>query len=232
VCRIKEKGMKAVSGQTTVLIVDDEIGPRESLRAILKSDYRVLVAVEGEQALRVIEQNPVDIVLLDLRMPGLSGIRVLEKIKALDPDIEVILVTGYASYETVLEALRLRAFDYIPKPFNVPHVREMVKRATAQRYSHLQLKQAAARAAQQADQDSLFSCPPHTELPALLHSMSAALQTIRDCGQALQQQYADYLDPHTRTVLHQCQTTYQHLVEALEVLRVHLRAQGGQHEHH
>ncbi len=224
--------MTTVSGQTTVLIVDDEIGPRESLRTILKSDYQVLVAVEGEQAIHVVEQNPVDIVLLDLRMPGLSGIRVLEKIKALDPDIEVILVTGYASYETVLEALRLRAFDYIPKPFNVPHVREMVKRATAQRYSHLQLKQAAARAAQQADQDSLFSCLPHTELPALLHSMSAALQTIRDCGQALQQRYAGYLDPSATAALHQLHTTHQHLTKSLDDLLSRFRAQGMQHDHH
>lgn len=230
--RTKQKGMTTVSGQTTVLIVDDEIGPRESLRAILKSDYQVLVAVEGEQAIHVVEQNPVDIVLLDLRMPGLSGIRVLEKIKALDPDIEVILVTGYASYETVLEALRLRAFDYIPKPFNVPHVREMVKRATAQRYSHLQLKQVTARLAQQGDQDTVVPDASHTEFPLLLHNMHTALRTIRDCGQALQQRYADYLDPSATAALHQFHTTHQHLNKALDDLLSRFRAQGIQHDHH
>ena len=118
---------------STVLVVDDEIGPRESLRAILKPDYQVLVATEGEQAVRFVEQQPIDVVLLDLRMPGLSGLEVLEKIKAIDPSIEVIVVTGYASYETVLEGLRLHAFDYIPKPFNIPHLREVVKRASTQR---------------------------------------------------------------------------------------------------
>ena len=129
--------------QSTVLVVDDEVGPRESLRAVLKPDYQVLVAAEGEQAIRVVEQEPVDVVLLDLRMPGLSGIRVMEKIKAIDPSIEVILVTGYASYETVLEALRLHAFDYVPKPFNVPHLREMVKRAATHRHSQGWLQQSS-----------------------------------------------------------------------------------------
>ena len=131
-----------MSEQSTVLVVDDEVGPRESLRAVLKPDYQVLVATEGEQAIRVVEQEPVDVVLLDLRMPGLSGIRVMEKIKAIDPSIEVILVTGYASYETVLEALRLHAFDYVSKPFNVPHLREMVKRAATHRHSQGWLQQA------------------------------------------------------------------------------------------
>ncbi len=117
----------------TVLVVDDQLGPRESLRAILKPDYRLLVAMEGEQAVCIVEQEPVDVVLLDLRLPGLSGIQVLEKIKALDSSIEVIIVTGYASDGTVLEGLRLGAFDYISKPFNVTYLRETVRRAVAQR---------------------------------------------------------------------------------------------------
>jgi response regulator RpfG family c-di-GMP phosphodiesterase len=125
-----------VSETSTVLVVDDEIGPRESLRAILKPEYKVLVATEGEQAVRLMNESPIDVVLLDLRMPGVSGIRVLERIKEINPDVEVILITGYASYETVLEALRLHAFDYIPKPFNIPHLRDMVRRAVTRRQSY------------------------------------------------------------------------------------------------
>jgi len=127
-----------VAEQPTVLVVDDELGPRESLRTILKPNYRVLVATEGEQAVHIVEQEPVDVVFLDLRMPGLPGMRVMEKIKALDPSIEVIVVTGYASYETVLEGLRLQAFDYISKPFNIFYLRETVKRAILQRYARTQ----------------------------------------------------------------------------------------------
>ncbi len=215
--------------QTTVLIVDDEIGPRESLRAILKSDYQVLVAVEGEQALRVVEQNPVDVVLLDLRMPGLSGIRVLEKIKALDPDIEVILVTGYASYDTVLEALRLRAFDYVPKPFHVPQVREMVKRATSQRYSQMRLKQAAAESEQRLGGIDTIPTAATTEFASVLNDLHTSLQMVDDCGQVLQQRYVDHFDPLGKNALHQLCTAGQRMATVINDLFSRLRKQSIQH---
>jgi DNA-binding NtrC family response regulator len=119
--------------QLTALVVDDQLGSRESLRAILKPAYRVLVAMEGEQAVCIVRQELVDVVLLDLHLPGLSGIQVLEKIKTLDSSIGVIIVTGYASDETVLAGRRLGAFDYISKPFNVAYLRETVRRAVAHR---------------------------------------------------------------------------------------------------
>ena len=122
-----------MSEQGTVLVVDDEVGSRESRRAILKPDYQVLIATEGEQALHLVAQRPVDVVLLDLRMPGLSGMQVLEKLKALDPSIVVIVVTAYVSEEAVREGDRLQVVAYIIKPFPVPHIREMVRRAVAQR---------------------------------------------------------------------------------------------------
>jgi DNA-binding NtrC family response regulator len=119
--------------QLIVLVVDDELGPRESLRAILQSHYRVLVAMDGEQAVRIVEQEPVDIVLLDLRMPGLSGRQVMEKIKAINPALAVIVVTGSDPYGLVPTESRLLVFDYIVKPFHIAHVRETVKRAVAHR---------------------------------------------------------------------------------------------------
>ena len=164
--------------QSTVLVVDDEVGPRESLRAVLKPDYQVLVAAEGEQAIRVVEQEPVDVVLLDLRMPGLSGIRVMEKIKAIDPSIEVILVTGYASYETVLEALRLHAFDYVPKPFNVPHLREMVKRAATHRHSQGWLQQSSKEDELRAHNGALEQ--RIIELTAALTAANTEMAVFRD----------------------------------------------------
>jgi DNA-binding NtrC family response regulator len=140
---VRRKGMLK---QPTVLVVDDDLTSRELLRTILKPHYRILMATEGEQAVRIVEQESVDIVCLDLRMPGLSGMRVMEKIKALDPSIEVIVITGYTSYETVLEGLRLRAFDYISKPLSVSYLRETVKRAMAQRYGPLVTKRECASA--------------------------------------------------------------------------------------
>jgi DNA-binding NtrC family response regulator len=171
--------------QSTVLVVDDEIGPRESLRAILKPDYQVLVASEGEQALHLVEQQPVDVVLLDLRMPGVPGIQVLEKIKSINPSIQVIVVTGYASYETVLEGLRLHAFDYISKPFNIPHLRDLVKRAATQG----QLWPQRAKEVPEQQLRELLQ-----NLVVVSDSLQQSLQTLSQVIHALQNNYANFLN--------------------------------------
>ena len=124
----------------TILVVDDEIGPRESLRMILKSLYEVHTAASGEEALRFIQANNVDLVLLDLNMPGRSGFGVLKAIKDYRPDIEVIVVTGYKTLENAKDAIRLGAEDFIPKPFNVPDIVAMVARALEKRRKNLKIK--------------------------------------------------------------------------------------------
>lgn len=187
-----------MSEHATVLVVDDELGPRESARAVLKNDYRVLLADEGEKALHIIEQEAVDIILLDLRMPGISGMQLMNRIKQLDSSIEVIVVTGYASYDTVLEGLRLHAFDYIPKPFNVPHLRETVKRALAHRQQH-QTQRAAAEKPLFAPQPQQFS-----------HTLYASLHTIEDCGHKLQHSTSP-LDMGSQNALERLQTASQKL---------------------
>ena len=114
--------------EASVLIVDDELGPRESLRMILKPISNVYTAENGEKALEFIRQEPVNLVTLDLKMPGIPGIEVLKEIKGYNPDIEVIVLTGYGSLNTAVEALRYGALDYIDKPFNIPQVEEAVKK--------------------------------------------------------------------------------------------------------
>jgi CheY-like chemotaxis protein len=119
--------------QPTVLVVEDELGPRESLRAVLQSDYQVLLASDGAQALTIIAQVPVDVVLLDLRLPGLSGWQVVEQLKALHRALPVIVVTSYEPDARVEQELGPHLFAYIVKPFHVSHLRETVKRAVAHR---------------------------------------------------------------------------------------------------
>ena len=120
--------------QHTVLVVDDEVGARESLRAILASEYQILLATNGEQALHLVGQQAVDVVLLDLRMPGLGAMQVLEAIKGVDPTIEVIIVTAYASSaETLRQGAGWQVFAHITKPFPVAQLRETVKQALAHR---------------------------------------------------------------------------------------------------
>lgn len=124
-----------------ILIVDDEMGPRESLKMILNPYYTVHVADRAAQAIEMLKQIPVDLVTLDLKMPGLSGIKVLEKVKEHDPDIEAIIITGYGSLDTAIEGLRLGAFDYISKPFDVNHILSLVRRGLERRNAKARLRQ-------------------------------------------------------------------------------------------
>jgi two-component system, sensor histidine kinase and response regulator len=124
-----------------ILIVDDEMGPRESLKMILNPYYNVYTADRGTQAVEMLKQHPIDLVTLDLKMPGFSGIHVLEKVKRHDPDIEAIIITGYGSLDTAIEGLRLGAFDYISKPFDVNHILALVRRGLERRNAKSQLRQ-------------------------------------------------------------------------------------------
>jgi len=128
-----------------VLVVDDEMGVRESLRAILQPEYEVLTASTGEQALDLIRREPVDVMTLDLKMPGLGGINVLEAAKQVDPDVEVLIITGYGSLDTAVQGLRLRAFDYLAKPFDSTHVRRLVGMAIAHRVGLQRMKSVPER---------------------------------------------------------------------------------------
>lgn len=119
--------------QATVLIVDDEPGVRESLRATLAGDCTVYTAATSDDALSVLQSTPVDVVTLDLRMPGIGGMGVLECVKTHDPDIEALIITGYTSDESTQSGLRLGAFAYVSKPFDVTHVRQLVQQAVARR---------------------------------------------------------------------------------------------------
>jgi signal transduction histidine kinase len=127
--------------KANILVVDDEIGPRESVRMILSPFYNVYTAEQSVQAMEILSQTAIDLVTLDLKMPGLTGIKLLEKAKQHDQDIEAIIITGYGSLDTAVEGLRLGAFDYISKPFDVNHILSQVSRALQRRRARLRLKE-------------------------------------------------------------------------------------------
>ena len=128
-----------VTTKANILIVDDETGPRESLKMIFKPHYNVYTSDRGAQAIEILNQVRIDLVTLDLKMPEIPGIKVVEKVKQHDPDIEVIIITGFGSMETAIEGLRLGAFDYIIKPFQVDHIAVLVNRALQRRNARLKL---------------------------------------------------------------------------------------------
>jgi len=123
-----------------ILIVDDEIGPRESLRMILKPYYNTFTAESGYAAIQMVQQVGVDVVTLDLKMPGISGIDTLKEIRGIDQDVLVIIITGYGTLQSAIEAIRYGVFDYIPKPFNVPEIMSIIDKAVQRRKLNQKIK--------------------------------------------------------------------------------------------
>jgi DNA-binding NtrC family response regulator len=129
----------------TILIVDDETGPRESLRMILKPIYEVHTASNGQEALHLIQTKDIDVVTLDLNMPGLSGIDALKEIRKLKPNMEVIVITGYGTLTNAQEAIRFGAGDFISKPFNVADVISIVAKSFERRSYTLKINSLVER---------------------------------------------------------------------------------------
>ena len=117
----------------TLLIVDDEDGPRQSLRVIFKDDYDLLMAEDGPKAIELAQNHDIDVAVLDIRMAGMSGIEVLERLKYVKPEIEAIMMTAFETTDTIRQALRLRACDYINKPFDIATMRAAVAQAMQRR---------------------------------------------------------------------------------------------------
>lgn len=116
-----------------MLVVDDEEGPRQSLRVIFKDDYEIFLASDGATAIELAQKHKIDVAVCDIRMSGMSGIEVLERLKYVDPAIEVIMMTAFETTDTMRQALRLRACDYINKPFDISTMRAAVSNAMQRR---------------------------------------------------------------------------------------------------
>lgn len=127
---IGNREMQSPPSPPTVLIVDDEERIREGCRRVLAKDgFEVATAECGEHGLKMIERQHYDIILLDLMMPSLSGFDVLAHVKALHPDSVIIVISGYATVEHSIEAMKRGAFDFIPKPFSPEQLRLLVTKA-------------------------------------------------------------------------------------------------------
>jgi two-component system response regulator HydG len=118
-------------GHLSILIVDDQSSVRELLRALLEGDeHEVDTAPDGEAAIELLRSGFHDLVMTDLRMPGMDGIEALKRVKELSPETGVVVMTAYASVETAVTAMKLGAFDYITKPIDIEEVRRVIDRWT------------------------------------------------------------------------------------------------------
>jgi signal transduction histidine kinase len=139
-CRI----MTAATELPQILVIDDEMGPRESLRMLLKPNYQVHTADCVEAGLKLLKEKQPDTIVMDIRMPGISGIEGLRQIRELDPNLSVIMLTGFGALETAKEALRLGANDYISKPFDAHEMQQVIDRNVERTRAHRTSETASA----------------------------------------------------------------------------------------
>ncbi len=115
---------------TSILVVDDEQGMREFLSILLEREgFVVECAQDGEEALQVVQKSPFDLIISDLKMPALDGVRLLEGLQKFRPGVPVILITAYASADSAIQAMKLGAYDYLTKPFRVEDIKQVISRA-------------------------------------------------------------------------------------------------------
>ena len=126
--------------RATILVVEDEVGPRESIKIILKPYYQVVAAEDGFKALEILKKREIDLITLDLRMPGLSGEEVLKEIKDLKPEVEVIIISGHGSVKSAIDGVRLGACDYLLKPFGISDLLNTIQKALRRKKSAEELK--------------------------------------------------------------------------------------------
>jgi len=146
----------------SVLVVDDELPVCKSIAAVMdRRRFAVQTALSGEEALSMLPGLQPQIMIIDLMMPGISGMELLELVKQQYPDTTVIMVTGYPSIKSAVQAVKLGAFDYLPKPFTPMELRNLVSRALERRRLSLQAEPAAERG-QERNSSDLYGIPEHS----------------------------------------------------------------------
>ncbi|HEY7542588.1 MAG TPA: sigma-54 dependent transcriptional regulator [Methylomirabilota bacterium] len=168
-----------------VLVVDDDPGVRESFRLILEDHYDVIDVPDGPAALDTVRASEIDLVLLDIRLPGMDGIEVLERIKALDEGIEVILVTAVKTVRTAVAAMKLGAFDYLTKPFEEDELLSLSRRALERRALEREVAFLRSELARAHDSEEIVGRHPAIEkLHGLIAQVARTPTTVLITGES------------------------------------------------
>ena len=169
----------------TVLIVDDDEGMRDTLTAILKREYRVLRVSSGEAALQVLNKEDVDLVLLDVRLPGISGFEVLRIVKENYSLIEVLMISAIQEIETAVQAMKHGAYHYIAKDFDYDQLRSLVRNASERQDLNRQVLTLSAQVADQTEREFVVGSSKMTrDIVDLVHKVAKLSATVLILGES------------------------------------------------
>jgi DNA-binding NtrC family response regulator len=169
----------------TVLIVDDDEGMRDTLTAILKRDYRVLRVASGESALPVLNKEDIDLVLLDVRLPGISGFEVLRIIKENYSLVEVIMISAITEVETAVQAIKHGAYHYVTKDFDFDQLRSLVRNASERQDLNRQVLTLSAQVADQTEREFIVGPSKMTrDIVDLVHKIAKLSATVLILGES------------------------------------------------
>ena len=169
----------------TVLIVDDDEGMRDTLTAILKREYRVLRVASGEAALPVLNREDVDLILLDIRLPGISGFEVLRIVKENYSLVEVIMISAINEIETAVQAMKHGAYHYVTKDFDYDQLRSLVRNASERQDLNRQVLTLSAQVADQTGREFIVGASKCTrDIVDLVHKIAKLSATVLILGES------------------------------------------------
>jgi DNA-binding NtrC family response regulator len=175
-----------VSMASTILVVDDERSTREALQEILqKEGYEVLAAPGGKECLGLLDGKDVDVVVADLIMPGVNGLELLRQAQTLDPTIKVILVTGYGTIETCVDAMRQGAYHYLTKPVKPKELKELIRKAVTEQRLERENQALKSRLDEKYGFESIIgNSPPIQRILDLVRRIAPTRSTVLITGES------------------------------------------------
>ncbi|MCX5846083.1 MAG: ATP-binding protein [Deltaproteobacteria bacterium] len=190
-----------------ILIIDDEESLRDGCRQTLeKSGYTVLTAGEGVEGIKIARENKPEIAFIDLKMPGMSGMEIIEILSREIPDVVLIMITGYATIVSAVEAIQKGAYDYLPKPFSPDQLRAEARRGLDHR--NLKIETRRLREEKERMEKSFITF--------VSHEMRSPLVVIRQYIESLKAIAGDRFDKDVTDIIERCRIRIQGLEEMIE----------------
>ena len=195
------------SGKPLILIIDDEEALRDGCSQVLeKAGYAVLTAEQGIEGIKLAREHVPDMAFIDLKMPNISGMEIIEILSRDIPDIVLVMITGFATIVSAVEAMQKGAYDYLPKPFNPDQLRALARRGLEHRNLKIETKRL------RVEKDLM----ERNFITFVSHEMRSPLVVIRQYIEALNEIAGDRFDKDVKEIIERCRKRIQNLEELVE----------------